>query len=48
VGHASRSSALLHVKVSMARVSQSGMKTGASATAAGARGNIVEIASEAS
>jgi hypothetical protein len=47
-GHASRSSSLLGVKVSLARVSQSGLKTGGGATTGGARGIIVEVASEAS
>jgi hypothetical protein len=47
-GHASRSGGLLHVKASLARVSQSGLKTGGGATAAGARGTITEVASEAS
>jgi hypothetical protein len=46
--HASRSSALLHVEASLARVSQSGLKTGGGATTGGARGTIVEVASEAS
>jgi hypothetical protein len=32
VGHASRSSSLLHMKASLARVSQSGLKTGGGAT----------------
>jgi hypothetical protein len=36
VGHASRSSGLLRVKVSRTRVSQSGLKTGGDATAGGA------------
>jgi hypothetical protein len=48
VGHASRSSGLLRVKASLARVSQSGLKTGGGATAGGARGTIVEVASQAS
>jgi hypothetical protein len=48
VGHTSRSSGLLHVEVSLARVSQSGLKTGGGATAGGARGTITEVASEAS
>jgi hypothetical protein len=47
-GHASRSSGLLHVEASLASVSQSGLKTDGGATAGGARGNIVEVASEAS
>jgi hypothetical protein len=48
VGHASRSSGLLHVEVSLARVSQSGLKTGGGVTAGGARGTISEVASEVS
>jgi hypothetical protein len=48
VGHASRSSGLLHVEGSLARVSQSGLKTGGGVTTGGARGTIVEVASEAS
>jgi hypothetical protein len=48
VGHASRSRALLCVKVSLGRVSQSGLKTGRSATADGAHGTIVEVALKAS
>jgi hypothetical protein len=47
-GHTSRSSSLLGVKASQARVSQSGLKTGGGATTGGARGTIVEVASEAS
>jgi hypothetical protein len=47
-GHASTSSSLLGIKASLARVSQSGLKTGGGATAGGARGTIAEIASEAS
>jgi hypothetical protein len=37
-GHASRSSSLLGVEASLARVSQSGLKTGGGATTGGARG----------
>jgi hypothetical protein len=48
VGHTSRSSTLLDVKASLARVSQSGLKTGGGATTGGARGIIAEVASEAS
>jgi hypothetical protein len=48
VGHALRSSSLLHVEVSLARVSRSGLKTGGGATAGGARGTIAEVASEGS
>jgi hypothetical protein len=47
-GHASRSSGLLHVKVSLARVSQFGLKIGRGTTAGGARGTIVVVTSEAS
>jgi hypothetical protein len=46
--HASRSSSLLDVKASLARVSQSDLKTGGDATTGGARGAIAEVASEAS
>jgi hypothetical protein len=48
VGHASRSSSLLGVEASLARVSQSGLKTGGGATTGGAYGTITEVASEAS
>jgi hypothetical protein len=48
VGHVSRSSGLLHVQARLARVSQSGLKTGGGVTAGGARGTIVKVASEAS
>jgi hypothetical protein len=48
VGHVSRSSSLLDVEASLARVSQSGLKTGGGATTGGARGTITEVASEAS
>jgi hypothetical protein len=47
-GHASRSSSLLGVEASLARVSQSGLKTGGGATTSGARGTIVEVALKAS
>jgi hypothetical protein len=47
-GHTSTSSGLLHVEASLARVFQSGLKTGGGATVGGARGTIVEVASEAS
>jgi hypothetical protein len=47
-GHASRSSSLLHVKASLDRVSQYGLKTCGGATTGGARGTITEVASEAS
>jgi hypothetical protein len=48
VGHASRSSGLLGVEASLARVFQSDLKTGEGATTGGARGTITEVASEAS
>jgi hypothetical protein len=48
MGHTSRSSSLLGVKASLTRISQFGLKTGGGATAGGARGTIVEVASEAS
>jgi hypothetical protein len=44
VGHASRSSGLLHVEASLARVSQSGRCV----MMGGARGTIAEVTSEAS
>jgi hypothetical protein len=47
-GHASRYSGLLRVEASLARVSQSGLKTGGGAMAGGAHGTIAEVASEAS
>jgi hypothetical protein len=48
VGHASRSSGLLHVEVSWARVSQSDLKTSGDVTVGGARGTIMEVASNPS
>jgi hypothetical protein len=48
MGHASRFSGLLHVEVSLARVSQSDLKTGGGATMSGARDTIIEVASEVS
>jgi hypothetical protein len=48
VGHASRSSSLLDVKASLARVSQSGLKTDGGTTMGGARGTIAEVASKVS
>jgi hypothetical protein len=39
---------LVHVEASLARVFQSGLKTGGDATTGGARGTIVEVTSEAS
>jgi hypothetical protein len=47
-GHTSRSSGLLHVEASLARVSQSGLKIGGGSTTGGARGTIAEVVSEAS
>jgi hypothetical protein len=46
VGHASRSSGLLHMEVGLARVLQSGLKTGGGAAIGGARGTIAEAASD--
>jgi hypothetical protein len=48
VGHVSRSSGLLRVKASLAKVFQSGLKTVGDATMGGARGTIMKVASEAS
>jgi hypothetical protein len=48
VGHTSRSSGLLGVEASLARVSQSGLMTGRGATVGGACGTITEVALEAS
>jgi hypothetical protein len=48
VGHTLRSSSLLDVEASLARIFQSGLKTGGDATTGGARGTIAEVASEAS
>jgi hypothetical protein len=48
VGHTSRSSGLLHVEASLARVSQSSLKAGGGVTTGGARGTITEIALESS
>jgi hypothetical protein len=47
-GHASRSSGLHDVKASLARVSQSGLKTGGGAITGGAHDTIMKVASEAS
>jgi hypothetical protein len=47
-GYASRSSSLLGMEASLARVFQSGLKTGEGATTGGARGTIAEVTSEAS
>jgi hypothetical protein len=48
VGHASRSSGLLRVETSLARVFQPGLKTVGGATTGGAHGTIAEVASGAS
>jgi hypothetical protein len=48
MGHTSRSIRLLGVEASLARVSQSGLRTGGGTTTYGARGTIAEVASEAS
>jgi hypothetical protein len=48
VGHTLRSSGLFYVEASLARVFQSGLKTGGGTMMGGARGTIVEVASEAS
>jgi hypothetical protein len=47
-GHASRSSSLLGMEASLARVFRSGLKTDGGAMVSGARGTITEVASEAS
>jgi hypothetical protein len=46
-GHASRSRGLLCVEASLARVSQSGLKTSGGATIGGVRDIITEVALEA-
>jgi hypothetical protein len=48
VGHTSRSSGLLGVEVSLARISHSGLNTDGGATTGGARGTNTEVALEAS
>jgi hypothetical protein len=48
LGHAPRSSGLLRMEASLARVSQSGLKTGGGVIVGGALGTIVEVASKAS
>jgi hypothetical protein len=48
MGHMSRSSSLLGVEASLARVSQSGLKTDGGTTVGGARGIITEDASKVS
>jgi hypothetical protein len=47
-GYASRYSGLHDVEASLARVFQSGLKTGGGAMAGGAHGTIMKVASEAS
>jgi hypothetical protein len=47
-GHMSRSSGLLRVEASLDRVFESSLKTGGGAMAGGARGTIMEVASEGS
>jgi hypothetical protein len=48
VGHALRSSGLLHVEASRARVFQSDLKTGGDAMTGGAFDTIMEVASRSS
>jgi hypothetical protein len=48
VGHALRSSGLLRVEASLARVFQSGLKTGEDAMTGGAHDTIADVTSEAS
>jgi hypothetical protein len=48
VGHASRSSGLLCMEVSLVRVSQSDLKTDGVAMTGGARDTITEVVSESS
>jgi hypothetical protein len=48
VGDMSRSSSLIGVEASLARVSQSDLKTGGGAMTGGARGTITEVVSETS
>jgi hypothetical protein len=48
VGHASRSSGLLYIEASLARIFQSALKTDGGATMGGARGTITEVVSESS
>jgi hypothetical protein len=48
VGHALRSSGLLHVEASLTRVFQSSLKTGGGATTGGAYGTIADVMSESS
>jgi hypothetical protein len=48
VGHVLRSSGLLAMEASPARVSQSDLKTGGGVTTGGAHGTITDVVSEAS
>jgi hypothetical protein len=48
VGHALRSSGLLRMEGSLARVYQSDLNTGRGTTMGGARGTIMEVESKAS
>jgi hypothetical protein len=48
VGHASRSSGLLHMEASQTMIFQSDLKTGRDVTAGGVRDIIVKVASELS
>jgi hypothetical protein len=48
VGHTLRSSGLLGLEASLARVFQSDLKTGRGVMAGGAHGTIVEVASDVS
>jgi hypothetical protein len=48
VGHALRFDGLLRLEASGARVCQSGLKIGGVVTVGGARGTIMEVASESS
>jgi hypothetical protein len=48
MGHASRSSGLIHVEASRARIFQSSIKTGGGATTDGARGTITDVVSRSS
>jgi hypothetical protein len=48
VGHVLRSSGLLRMEASWARVSQSSLKTGGGVMAGGAHGTIVKVVSESS
>jgi hypothetical protein len=48
VGHTLRSSGLFRMKASLVRVFQSVIKTDGDATPGGARGTIMEVASESS